>query len=435
MKRVTLLALIICVSASFAYSQTPASTPVGWVDGSGGTISNIAELRWLSETSEAWDEDWVLSSNIDASETSLWNAGAGFNTIGNATTKFTGNFDGAGYEISDLYINRPADICIGMIGYSDGGTIENLSLICDVTGQNNTGGLLGIKKAGTVRNCTVSGSVTGNWYTGGLVGQSRDNSEITKCYSLCDVTGDDFTGVFVGLNYSANINNCFARGSVGGTGSSHGGFVGSNATTPSISYCYAASTVDGDSNMGGFAGTSDWGTISNSHYDSDVSGLTGSNYGSAQTTSEMKNQSTYTGWDFSSIWGIYATENDGYPYLKDLVETPDEGINLQPAPGDNDLGFTEKPTPAQGKTIVSKGIQLASDYSFSAIIASIEDGSAEDLDGAYHPEYINVEWDDYSFGTHYYYRWYIEYDDATTEFGPISAFEKNEGSGLIQIGN
>jgi hypothetical protein len=35
-----------------------------------------------------------------------------------------------------------------------------------------------------------------------------------------------------------------------------------------------------------------------------------------KTTSQMKQQSTYTGWDFVNIWAIDPTKNNGYPYLK-----------------------------------------------------------------------------------------------------------------------
>jgi hypothetical protein len=35
-----------------------------------------------------------------------------------------------------------------------------------------------------------------------------------------------------------------------------------------------------------------------------------------KTTGEMKNYSTYVGWDFDNVWAINPSINEGYPYLK-----------------------------------------------------------------------------------------------------------------------
>jgi len=33
-------------------------------------------------------------------------------------------------------------------------------------------------------------------------------------------------------------------------------------------------------------------------------------------TSEMKDQTTFAGWDFGSIWDIDPAKNNGYPFLR-----------------------------------------------------------------------------------------------------------------------
>jgi hypothetical protein len=63
------------------FSQTSAQQPSGWKDGNGGSIRTLAELSWLSETPAAWDEDWKLTTDIDATETKTWNFRRGFNPI------------------------------------------------------------------------------------------------------------------------------------------------------------------------------------------------------------------------------------------------------------------------------------------------------------------------------------------------------------------
>src|SRR5690606_35707423 len=62
---------------------------------------------------------YVLGSDIDASATSGWNGGAGFDPIGNppvspiSANHFTGRFDGLGHTISGLTINRSSRNYIG----------------------------------------------------------------------------------------------------------------------------------------------------------------------------------------------------------------------------------------------------------------------------------------------------------------------------------
>jgi hypothetical protein len=50
--------------------------------------------------------NYVLGSDIAASGTSTWNSNSGFSPIGDATTNFTGTFDGLGHTITGLTINR-----------------------------------------------------------------------------------------------------------------------------------------------------------------------------------------------------------------------------------------------------------------------------------------------------------------------------------------
>ncbi|HPA94130.1 MAG TPA: hypothetical protein PLI39_09465, partial [Petrotogaceae bacterium] len=63
-------------------------------------------------------------------------------------------------------------------------------------------------------------------------------------------------------------------------------------------------------------------TALNSFWDTQTSGATstascnGTALGTGKTTAEMKNQNTYTGWDFTNIWAIDSSKNNGYPYLK-----------------------------------------------------------------------------------------------------------------------
>jgi len=84
--------------------------------------------------------------------------------------------------------------------------------------------------------------------------------------------------------------------------------------------------VSGTSSVGGLVGNSGGSTITSSYYDKDNSGATG-NYGTGLSTKEMKNISSYAGWDFESVWEISPSVNGGYPHLQSLSQSYAHGRN------------------------------------------------------------------------------------------------------------
>ena len=110
-------------------------------------ISNIIDLQKIgNDVSYPLDGDYVQTQDIDASATSGWNGGLGFDPIGDSSTKFTGSYDGGGYDISNLFIDRPLVDDCGLFGQSDAGaSISNATLAsCNVTGKSSVGALVGL---------------------------------------------------------------------------------------------------------------------------------------------------------------------------------------------------------------------------------------------------------------------------------------------------
>jgi hypothetical protein len=107
---------------------------------------------------------WTLASSIA-------NRRKGWQPIGTSGNPFTGSFDAQGYEISDLFINRPDENDVGVFGCVDeGGVIEDVDVVnAAVTGKQYVGGLIG-NNSGTISNSYFSGGVTGEYSLGGLVG-------------------------------------------------------------------------------------------------------------------------------------------------------------------------------------------------------------------------------------------------------------------------
>ena len=141
-------------------------------------ITTVAQLQEMNNELDAW---YVLGNDIDASETSGWNSGQGFNPIGEGGNPFTGHFDGQGYIIRNLYINRPLEYQVGLFGsFGESGfsaDVQRVGLVdVDITGDKYVGGFAGQNRYGsTITCCCVTGSVSGNEKVGGFVG---DNDEV-----------------------------------------------------------------------------------------------------------------------------------------------------------------------------------------------------------------------------------------------------------------
>jgi len=173
------------------------------------------------------DPDW-------ATKKASWVSGEGWIPVGNITTSFSGTFDGNGYTISNLYINRSTETYIGLFGVlSSQGLLHNLGVInIDIEGDEYVGGLTG-SNSGTMSNVYTSGTVTGTSKVGGLIGSS--SGAVSDSYSLCIVDGDGTTGGLIGENLAGGIiTNASWNGLLTATGYYIGGLVGVNNINATI---------------------------------------------------------------------------------------------------------------------------------------------------------------------------------------------------------
>ena len=198
------------VSATFTTLEVISTMPPGsGTENDPYLIANLENLYWITENSGEWDQYYIQTSNIDASSTSAWDEGQGFTPMGNSSTKFTGFYNGDGYTINGLTINRPSTNYIGLFGYTFGSTIKDLGVInVNIAGADRTGGLAGKNISSSVSNCYITGSIIGGEYVGGLVGIADDSSAVSNCYSTSSVNGDDNNvGGLVGYNISSSVSN------------------------------------------------------------------------------------------------------------------------------------------------------------------------------------------------------------------------------------
>lgn len=253
------------------------------------TITTVTELQAMNNDLA---EDYTVGNNIDASATSGWNSGAGFLPIGDNSTPYTGNFNGGGYTIDDLFIDRSTTDYVGLFGYKDGGAVHRTYLTnVNITGRDYVGGLIGYAGE-TVQSIGcfnyVTGSVTGDDYVGGMIGKCGTKGiNYNDVYSKASVTGDDIVAGLISY------------------------FVGE------IDDSYSMGAVSGNTNENGFALGAEGCTETNCFWDTETSGQASSGEGTGKTTAEMTTTSTFTDvdWDFKGVWARVDGTNAGYPYF------------------------------------------------------------------------------------------------------------------------
>lgn len=261
-------------------------------------ISTPEDLDNIRNDVEA---DYILTNDIDMAE---W---GNFTPIGDPDNRyrFYGSLDGNGYVIRNLTVINDGSVSWLYSGLFNtllsSSVIKNLGLE-DVYVESNThylGGLAG-NALGTISNCYVTGTIkqTGNtsMYNGGLTGSS--NGLIENCYTDCVISGGRRTGGIFGYGASnGSINN----------------------------HNYSKSRVSGSSDVGGYYGYINTNSgytprFTNCYFDSDVAGTT--NYTrvgvTARTTEQMKQQTTYSRWDFDNVWEMVGD----YPTLRIFSNIP-----------------------------------------------------------------------------------------------------------------
>ena len=303
-----------------------------------------------------------------------YNDGDGWLPIAESGGAFATVFDGNGYTISHLFINRSSNR-LGLFGNVGGaGAISNLGVVdANVMGaaaSDRVGALAG-SSGGTIARSYATGAVSGDDKIGGLVGWNEgeitasyaavavtsigadigglagwndNDGRITGSYATGAVTGDAQVGGLVGANYNdARIEACYATGVVTGR-IRVGGLVGKNHVYYGDDYSndgktdehvygkitdsYSTGLVSGANKAGGLVGENQSislhfaksgnktfrAKIQNSRFDSDTSGLTGDRgRTTAQLQEPTRRMGPYSDWD-ADVWDF--GEGDEYPALK-----------------------------------------------------------------------------------------------------------------------
>ena len=348
-------------------------------DGSSGSPYQISSWNHLDNARNDLTAHYELINNLystssgyTALASSDANDGKGWEPIGydpnnSGTNRFTGYFNGQGYTIADLYINRPDEDNIGLFGHigisinNQSTTIENICLEnVNVTGNRGVGALVGRvtgNQATLIQYaCVTLGTIKGTGATGGLVGSNNshrtdwggvDNNP-RLLYSFADVsvigvpeTGENARtfekiGGLAGCSQRGTIHNSYSQSSItvnnneSNPVSRVGGLAGCNEFRGTITHSYSTGliSVNYGENIGGFLGfLNTRGThtaIDNCYWNTATSGFGTSNgIGSATdtgltglTTAQMQGTAAETNMSALNFTTIWQSVTSDYPILR-----------------------------------------------------------------------------------------------------------------------
>ena len=293
-------------NGSSAGSVSGSSALGGLVGTSHGTITNSSSAATVSGASS--DVGGLAGRNygtVSASHATGNVTNSSYGAGGLVGASFTGSIISGSYATGNVTANgaygRRAG---GLVGAAYAGAITDSYATGSVSGNHAIGGLAGVSW-GTIADSYATGTVAASdGQGGGLVGVNLGPVSDSYATGAVSGSGSQFGGL-AGGNGGA-ISNSYATGAVAAPTSYVGGLVGGNYGTVSDSYSTGA--VTGSSQVGGLVGGNQYGSgsTSDSFWDETSSGQTTSAGGTALTTAQMQQQSSFAGWDFVSTWTIYA---------------------------------------------------------------------------------------------------------------------------------
>ena len=259
--------------------------------------------------------------------------------------RFIGTFDGNGYKIVNLYVDRPTSEQVGFFGaLGDGAEIRDVGLEnASVTGKDNAGALVGLNNGGVIISSYATGSVeVTEEANSGTNSGSRMYGSSSREATTPNATGTGSyasAGCLVGENSFGTMRSCRASGSAiarnTGSSNAYAGYLVGYNRGGIIEDCYAtgdahALVSKGSTSYaisGGLAGMNDKGRIAGSYAIGDVvakhngsgsasaGGLVGYNLASSTFTVAVENSyatgsatATATG-DFSDAGGLVGWNN------------------------------------------------------------------------------------------------------------------------------
>ena len=230
---------------------TELTTGKGWIpiggNGHGGFCGNFngnnkkIENLFIHNVSHTENAALFGALDIGHESTSIENLGV------KGTIYCNSNY-AAGIESGHTYATKNIKNC-----YFEG-TIENIS--------GMIGGIVAASSYGcNIEHCYVKGNINGKNLAGGIIASASGSGGIkviiTDCYNESTILNGTTIGGIVGSGAGASVYNCYNKGNIEGTGSSHHGIGGiAGYGYKIIENCYNLGNVSGTDYTGGIAGFS-----------------------------------------------------------------------------------------------------------------------------------------------------------------------------------
>lgn len=254
-------------------------------------------------------------------------------------------------EVNDGDYDHEPEFAGGLIGKAIDAPVTRSYAIGNVTGYLTVGGLVGYVESTdayvAISDSYATGNVSSQVYeyaddynfsavgAGGLVGATSSDTVIQRSFALGDVSAPFFAGGLISLLGSdSEVSDSFARGEASGT--QVAGLIYEVSADGVVRRSYAAGlavgTVTSAALIVEIPGPAE---IVSSFWDSELSAPATDLFGAGNTTAEMLDQRTYTDaslvdpWDFSSVWCIKSSLNDGYPVLRSIDFGPEDTNNCR----------------------------------------------------------------------------------------------------------
>ena len=147
---------------------------------------------------------------------------------------------------------------------------------------------------------------------------------LLRCFVSANIVSQKRTsgGIAGWIASTARMEDCYFHGSITNYDGSYaltGGLAGYIYGHIVNSYSAATISTSSQNDVGGLVGElNSPGTVTNSYYDSEVSGKSDIGKGEPKTTAEMKQQATFQGWNFCTVFEI----NEGVSYPVHRINSP-----------------------------------------------------------------------------------------------------------------
>ena len=183
----------------------PASDPAGW-DGKTSVqpeqengvyrIGTPEEFNWFANAAKTdLTIKAVLTADIDLNNRKI-------SPIGAFDKAFAGEFDGAGFEIKNIYCKESGSAALFL---KNAGTIKNLTVSGRIIGGDYTAAIVS-KNAGTIDGCTSKVKVSGGSHTAGIAALNEKGAVITECTNIGNIDGNRYVGGITGENAGSKEN-------------------------------------------------------------------------------------------------------------------------------------------------------------------------------------------------------------------------------------